>query len=165
MLFIFLGLRLTGTAGIGTAWRREDFNMRSEQNWRPLSRNQVSKALELLLRIGGVRGLGEIFRAPKTAAPLFAVHRRPIRDPYLREKWWLRFLRPVIPSTDFGKRQWRAALRRSFLLDCLAWCVQHVCYRKRRRRSCFGKPPHSSIGVKQERGGSQHSLEFSRTSR
>jgi hypothetical protein len=68
MLFIFLGLRLTGTAGIGTAWRREDFNMRSEQNWRPLSRNQVSKALELLLRIGGVRGLGEIFRAPKTAA-------------------------------------------------------------------------------------------------
>jgi hypothetical protein len=69
MLLYFLELRLTDTAGIGTAWRREDFNKRSEQNWWLLSRNQVGKALELLLRVGGVRGLGKIFRALKTIAP------------------------------------------------------------------------------------------------
>jgi hypothetical protein len=45
----FFGLRLTDATAVDTAWRREDFVQRSEQNWGRLSRNQVAEALELTL--------------------------------------------------------------------------------------------------------------------
>jgi hypothetical protein len=49
VVLIFFGLRLTDANAVGAAWRREDFNQGSDQNWGRLSRNQVGEALELTL--------------------------------------------------------------------------------------------------------------------
>ena len=49
LFFIFLDSVSPIPPHLVLAWRREDFNQGSEQNWERLSRNQVGEALELTL--------------------------------------------------------------------------------------------------------------------